>query len=156
MNPEVINFALIEGQENIKTHIESLAVLRSESNTTISFLIAGSGAALGCGIKVLEGSGDKAVLFGLFSVCFYLCLLSGLLLWKCLWIDDMMPAHCEPKNLYHPQFDILSIKVEELGQLQIRCEFNRERTCIVGWWLNCTRVGIFATPVIFLLVWVAS
>jgi hypothetical protein len=144
---------LAEAQENVKTHIESLSVLRAEANTTLSLLITGAGAALGYGIKILEDAGTPDVIGGLFGTSIYLFTLCGLLLWKCMWADSVMPANCEPNNLYHPDFDLLAIKEVELEQLQGRCDFNRHKTETIGSWLNLIRAFIFLTPLIFLAVW---
>ena len=152
-NADLIEFVLAEAQENVKTHIESLSILRAEANTTLSLLVTGGGAALGYGIKILEEAGNAKVIGGLFGISIYLFGLCGLLLWKCLCADGVMPAHCEPNNLYHPDFDVLAIKEAELEQLQGRCDFNRQKTETIGDWLNLIRAFVFVVPLIFLAVW---
>jgi hypothetical protein len=153
---DLIEYALSEGYKNSDTHIESLAIMRKEANSTMGFLIAGGGAALGYAIKLLETSGNAPVMIGLFGVSIYLFLLCGLLLWKCLCADSVMPTHCEPKNVFLPDYDVTAIKRAEIRQLQERCDFNRRKASDVGYWLNLARGLVFLTPLIFVAEWVLA
>lgn len=154
MDQHVLDFAEREGKENLKFQIECGDDLQKQSNTTLSFLITGGGAALAFSFKEFQANPDTNPLFWVLgAVSCYFFLLACILVRKCLWVGLVMPPTNEPKNLMVEGFGVDQIREAELSNIQHRIEFNANRNESVGNSLNRVRVAIFASPIFCILVY---
>ncbi|MEX3915987.1 hypothetical protein AB4Y43_07040 [Paraburkholderia sp. BR10872] len=140
----------VEGQaaENMRFHVESLAVISKEANTTLTVLLAGVGAASAYTVKLFDTHGAGWLLAATitFGVC--LLLLSAWLILGCLKISELPTPTNEPENLYQPKYSLSAIRAAEITNTQSRIHQVVRRNNKTADRLNRIRLLALLTPVI--------
>ncbi len=151
---ELLDYIEAEAKANAAFHITNADNLTKESNTLLNLLLAGAGGAL----ALLVGLIQKTTLVPMWQIAAvgsattYLFLISGLVIWRCLWVQNIWPPANEPKN-----FPLNGYTVEEIrqGDMKIRQEcimLNNARNGAVAVWLNRSRALAAATPLVTFVV----
>jgi hypothetical protein len=149
---ELIDWVESQAQENLKFRLNCLESIIKECNTTLTILLAGIGGISAYLFKQLETTNYKAWLIaGSIGLGLYLVMLSGLLIIKCLKIDEIQVPTNEPKNLYVKQYTLLEIREGKLINVQKRINKAMERNLKTSDWLNKIRLAMLATPLIFII-----
>jgi hypothetical protein len=147
---ELIDWVEAQAQENLKFRLSCLESIVKECNTTLTILLAGIGASAAYVFKLLETAKPETwMLAGAISLCLYLLLLSAVLIFKCLKIDEIQVLTNEPENLYKKQYTLLEIREGELINVQQRINKARDRNLKTANWLNKIRLSMLASPIVF-------
>lgn len=152
---ELIDWVEAQAQENLKFRLSCLESIIKECNTTLTILLAGIGATAAYIFK-LHPVSDTWMLAGTLSVCLYFLLLSGLLIIKCLQIDEIQVPTNEPENLYIKQYTLLEIREGELRNVQERINKAVARNLNTSDWLNKIRLLILASPLVFIVAFILA
>lgn len=149
---ELIDWVETQGQENLKFILSCLETLLKECNTTLTILLAGVGTTAAYAIKQLNQSSYQSwLLFGVTSLCLYFLFLCGILIIKCMKIDEIQVPTNEPANLYQKDYTALQIRESELKNTQSRINKATARNLIIAEWLNKIRMLILAPPILFIV-----
>lgn len=138
------------GLENLRSHLAAMDHLNKESNTTLTLLLAGAGAALANAIRGFDTiSSPSPTTVTSLALSLYLFLVSGFLVWKCIWIGEAQQPTNEPANLDHPDYSFLVVRRTELKGIQSRIKLAIARNESTANWLNGLRVAtIVGTPIV--------
>ncbi len=148
----LIDWVESQAQENLKFRISCLDTILKDCNTTLTILLAGVGVTAAYAFKLLDSkSSETWLLFGVLGVCLYFLVLSGVLLYNCLSIEEIQVPTNEPKNLYQIQFTVLEMREGELKNIQSRIDKAATRNSKVADWLNIVRLLIILSPFIFVI-----
>jgi hypothetical protein len=152
----MIRGAHASGIENNNFHLANADALRSESNTTLTVLLAAGLGSLAYAADKLSIDKANAVAWGAGVVSMYLLLAAAVLVRQCLSARDIWPSHNEPKALVHEGFTWTQVLEGDIENLEKYITFNRERNKLVGGWLNNIRYAAFLSPLIWFVVWVMA
>lgn len=149
---ELLEWVEKQALENLRFRIQDAENLTKESNATLTLLLAGMGAGLAYGIKLLDTNAEPWLLLSVFIFAAYLLVLCALLVFKCLKISAIPAPTNEPKNLYQVEFTLASLREAELKNVQQRINEAVMRNDMVATWLNRVRLFAVGSPVIFSVV----
>lgn len=155
---ELLDFIEAEARANAAFHITNADNLTKESNSLLNLLLAGAGGALAFVAALVQKTvpvpGWQIWAVGAGAV--YLFCIAGLVVWRCLWVQDIWPPANEPKNFPLSGYTVEQIRQFDLENKQRCCDNNRLRNEAVGAWLNRCRALSAATPLVTALAaWVA-
>jgi hypothetical protein len=157
---ELIEFVYAQGKENVAFHIESLKIFRAEATSTLTWLIAGAGAAMGAALNWAEKGASIPLIVALWVLSTSLFTVAALLIAKCMLALDVHTACANPKSLLGPKYTdiyhITDLRAADLKNLQDRCDHNARVVDRVAGWLNRCRQLVLMTPLIFLGAWACS
>jgi hypothetical protein len=147
---KLLNYIEAESRLNMAFHMANGEALCKESNTFLQFLLAAGGALLAFLVSLSSKSPIEAWQFaGVTSAAVYFFALAALLVWKCLWVQDIWPPANEPGSFpLDPQYDFDTIREIELTNRQKCIDGNRNRNAQVGKWLSRCRGLAAAMPVV--------
>ena len=153
---DLIDWVEEQALENLRFHIQSAELIAKEANTTLTLLLAGVGGASAYVVKLLEPGHPvwllaAAIAFGITLLC-----LSGWLIHGCMKIEIIHAPTNEPRNIFQPEFTLISIKKVEFGNLQVRIDQTAARNARVADRLNRIRLCALLTPLIAAVVGLAS
>ena len=117
--------------------------------------MAGVGATAAYLFKLCDIAGPiplTGMALGSSVVCLYFLVLSGLLITKCLQIDEIQVPTNEPDNLYQPRYDLLAIREAELKNVQERINKAAARNLKTANWLNKIRLLTLVSPIIPIII----
>lgn len=149
---DLLDWVEKQALENLRFRIQDADNLTKESNTTLTILLAGMGASLAYGIKLLDANSESWILLAVFMFSAYLLVLCMLLIFKCLKISAIPAPTNEPQNLYQVEFSLEALREVELKNLQERINETVRRNDMVATWLNRIRLLAVCSPIIFILV----
>lgn len=152
-SPELLDFAEKAGYENLKGHLAHTETLAKETTTTLTLLLAGTGAALGYAVKWFEPGPAAPSVWAAAVVCLWLATLGVILTLRCLRVVKTEMLYNEPMNLYKPELNLpmLDARHWELLNLQERISLTKARNRPISVWLDRIRLAASATPLIFLI-----
>lgn len=155
---ELLDFIETEARSNAAFHITNADSLQKESNTLLNLLLAGAGGALALATGLLQKTGPVPAweVWGATAASIYLFILSGLVVWRCLWVQAIWPPANEPKNFPLTGFSVDDLREADLKNKQTCCDHNRARNEKIGNWLNKCRALSAATPLVIALAAVAA
>ncbi len=146
---KLVDYITDETNESNRFAVKCLDDLEKQGNTLLSVLLTGGGGALALAVTLAHKNADMWLLFGTAVVSAYLFIIAGILLWKCLWSEDVYSGFGTPNSLYIEGCSVSYIKKHDLDNKQLYIERNRERTYQMAKWLNIARLLSIATPLIF-------
>lgn len=146
--PESVLWAEKAAYENLKQRIDTGAAFASQAGNTLTLLLAGLGAALAVGVRVLQTQADM-VAWGAGLVCLYFALLATLLLRHCISALPQPMLYNEPTNLLMPGQDLAQVRAYELANVQKRIDEQADINQRRAFALNKVRFAAAATPLIF-------
>lgn len=139
------------GQENLRFRLQNAETLAREAHQTLTMLLAGMGAALAYVVRALEVGPPGAVAVGVVGLTVWLTGVAALLVVKCILSRDLQVTGNEPDNLWQEGWTHEMERVGELKSLQARILLTRHRNHAVAAWLDRVRLGMVASPVVFLV-----
>lgn len=145
---ELLDHVEAEAKANAAFHITNADNLTKESNTLVNLLLAGAGGSLAILIGLVQKS-PAAPSWQVWAVgvaAAYLFLIAGLVIWRCLWVQDIWPPANEPKNFPLDGHTLDEIRQGDIANRQACIDLNRARNGAVGVWLNRSRALAAATP----------
>ena len=148
---ELLDWVEKQALENLRFRIQDADNLTKESNTTLTILLAGMGASLAYGIKLLEGKPEMWVVLAVFVFSAYLLVLSAVLIFKCLNISAIPAPTNEPQHLYQVNFALDKLREVELKNIQDRINEAVQRNDTVASWLNRVRLLAVCSPIVFVI-----
>ncbi|MBK7492711.1 MAG: hypothetical protein IPI17_12585 [Nitrosomonas sp.] len=152
-NKELIEFAEKEAAINAAFRIECTDALEKSSTTLLNILLGGAGGSLALAISLYDKNAETWLLLGTFGTSGYLFLLCGLLVWWCLWVQDIYPPANDPQNIYNEdckKISFMKFLEFDLMNKQYCIDANRKRNAITGANLNKIRALASLTPVIII------
>lgn len=151
---ELLDFIEAEARANAAFHITNADNLTKESNSLLNLLLAGAGGALAFAAALIQKTMPvpEWQVWAVTSAALYLFTLSALVVFKCLWVQDIWPPANEPKNYPLSGYTVEEIRKFDLENKQTCCDSNRLRNEKVGVWLNRCRVLAALTPLVTVLV----
>jgi hypothetical protein len=157
---DVLDYAEKAGTENMKFRLQNAEALSKEANTVLTVLLAGTGGAMALAIKGFEQPGPipTPMTIGAAGLAVWLMIVAALLIIYCMLSTDLPAPTNEPLNLYQPDFDLNSIRIVELKNLDERIKQVAKRNHRVAAWLDRVRLCAIASPLVFLtiaLAWAA-
>lgn len=148
---ELIDYVEQEAKIAERFVIECIDELIRQSNTLLSILLSGAGGALALSVSFARNSLTGDLSYAIFVVSAYLCLLSAVIVVRCLWSNDIYPPAHEPKYLFQTEFTANQIRASDLKTRQEAIDKNTERLLSMAAWLNYARIGAVLTPVLFVV-----
>lgn len=147
---KLLDFMYVEARANMAFHITNGEAISKEANTFLNLLL---GAGSGLFALMISLSQKKEfpewMAGGLIAASVYCFVITGVLVWKCLWIQNIAAPANEPKNFpLDPQYLFDDIREIELMNLQGRIDRNKERNLKAGSWLNRCRGFAAGTPIL--------
>jgi hypothetical protein len=139
------------GAENLSEHLKSLEQLKADSAKTLTILNAAGAATLAFVIKNLDHMHFSGATVGAGFMLFYLFVLSGFLVTRCLVVKEAPMARNEPQNLIYIDQLFSNALREEIGLMGERIAMVRERNDQLASDLNRVRFSALWSPAIFLL-----
>jgi len=155
---ELLDYIENEARVNAAFHIANADSLTKESNTLLNLLLAGAGGALALLVSLLQKTTPAPTwqLWAVGAAAVYLFALAGLVVRKCLWVQDIWPPANDPRNFPLTGYSLDQIRQFDLENKQRCCDSNRLRNEGVGIWLNRCRSLAAATPLVTALVALAA
>lgn len=124
--------------------------LERQASAFLNVLLAGAGGSLAYAVNLVEKQAAAWQQAGMAGVSLWLFAIAALVLWRAMWSRPVWPPANDPGNLTSAyEMDLTSARVRQLKNQQAAITANRERNEEVGRWLNCCRLLVAATPVIF-------
>lgn len=155
---ELLDYIEGEARTNAAFHLANSDNLTKESNTLLNLLLAGAGGSLAFVAALLQKNTPVPLWqpWAVGATAAYLFALAALVVWKCLWVQDIWPPANEPKSFPLSGYTLDEIRQFDLENKQQCCDNNRIRNERVGTWLNRCRALAVGTPVVTALsAWVA-
>lgn len=90
-------------------------IIAREASTTFGWLVAGAAAALSFAVRPQAPSGPQVILVVL---ALWLAACAGVLTWRAMMFGAFPSPTNEPRNLYQPNYALLSLREAELENLQ--------------------------------------
>lgn len=143
------NWAEQCGTENLRSHIASIDGLKDDSAKTLTILMTALGALIAYGAKMVDDHHAGPMLYAVAALTTYLLVVSSLLVAKCLRVADAPPVTNEPQNLFQPAHTLLSLKIQEISNLEGRIRAAKKRNQKTARWLNGLRYAALASPLVF-------
>lgn len=147
---ELLDYIEGEARINAAFHLTNADNLTKEGNTLLNLLLAGAGGALALVAALLQKTTPVPSWqpWAVGAASAYLFILAALVVWKCLWVQEIWPPANEPKNFPLTGYTVEQIREFDLQNKQQCCDNNRVRNERVGTWLNRCRALAAATPVV--------
>lgn len=155
---DLLDFIETESRANAAFHITNADNLTKESNTLLNLVLAGGGGALALAAGLLQKITPvpRWQIAAVSAAAGYLFLLAGLIIWRCLWVQDIWPPSNEPKNFPLTGYSVDELPGFDLENQQGRIGKNRTRNEVVGTWLNKCRALAAPTPIVTALAAIAA
>jgi len=144
---ELLDWAERNGQEYLRQQHTAADDMIRTSDSTLTLAMAALFGTLG--YSASKGFWEDPVARGALWAACYLFLVTGLLVWRCLFIRDIPSITNEPRNLYKPDYSLDALKEAELDLLQQRIDEAKVRNNKTARWLNGLRSALLATPLVF-------
>lgn len=147
---ELLDYIEAEAKANAAFHITNADNLTKESNTLLNLLLAGAGGSLALLVGLVQKSTPVPIwqISAVASAATYLFLISGLVIWRCLWVQNIWPPANEPKNFPLTGHTVEEIRQGDIKNKQTCIALNNARNEAVGLWLNRSRSLAAATPLV--------
>lgn len=157
-NREILEYVEREGKETIRFHLKNMDELYQQSVLTLSYLVAAASACIAGGINILTNHDWPTIAWVLFLTGGYFFALAFVLEKKCLKPRPVESPANEPMKLLkseksNHEYTVDEIKRQELENLDKRIQANRTRNKETARQLNRVRLGVFLSPVAFLISW---
>ncbi|HZV61490.1 MAG TPA: hypothetical protein VFF75_03665 [Methylophilaceae bacterium] len=125
--------------------------LERQANTLLNILLVGAGGALAYVINLIGSRSSEWLLWGMIGSSSWLFLTAVILIYKCLWCNNLYGPANDPKNLLQAEanYRIDEVMRFELEHRQLAIEKNRQRNYKVSRWLNIVRAMAAFTPLLF-------
>lgn len=145
---ELLDYIEAEARANAAFHIANADNLTKESNTLLNLLLAGAGGSLAFVAALLQKTTPVPSWqpWAVGAASAYLFVLAALVVWKCLWVQDIWPPANEPGSFPLTGYTVEQIRQFDLQNKQQCCDRNRARNERIGAWLNRCRALAAATP----------
>lgn len=155
---DLLDFIETEARANAAFHITNADNLTKESNTLLNLLLAGAGGSLALAAGLLQKTTPVPMwqVWSAGAASAYLFALAGLVIWRCLWVQDIWPPANEPKNFPLTGYTADELREFDLHNKQACSDQNRERNEKVGVWLNKCRAFSAGTPLVIALAAVVA
>jgi hypothetical protein len=158
---EHIEFAEKKADEQMKHHLEDMAILNREAHVTFAFTATVLSAAFGYFLKLYDPgtafTGQKwRWLAPVIALNLHLAITGAYCLHSTLRAKRIEHPGNLPQNLLEDDLDgkdILEVRHRELYGLADRIEKNRLLNLATGKALNRTRSALLFAPITFLVVW---
>jgi len=139
--------------DNLKDHVASIQILKSEATATLTIFLTGMGATLGYLVNLISVTPHAPTFWGVLALLAYLFLLSGLLVLMVMRVAPAPAVTNEPLSLMQSEMTRVQILQSELENIQKRIGHARARTGRMGKWLNRIRGLLLLSPIVFGLAW---